>query len=90
MYCPNCGMESTIGLNYCKQCGSNLGDTTQPGEPGSRNVLAALILAGATVALVLGGLAIVLNHVLMLVSAEPGSGLPSNATLCAISATRAR
>jgi hypothetical protein len=24
MNCPNCGAESTFGLNYCKQCGSNL------------------------------------------------------------------
>jgi len=24
MNCPNCGAESTYGLNYCKQCGSNL------------------------------------------------------------------
>ena len=24
MSCPNCGAESTYGLNYCKQCGSNL------------------------------------------------------------------
>ena len=24
MYCPACGIESTQGLNYCKQCGNNL------------------------------------------------------------------
>ena len=24
MNCPNCGAESTYGLHYCKQCGSNL------------------------------------------------------------------
>jgi hypothetical protein len=24
MSCPNCGAASTFGLNYCKQCGSNL------------------------------------------------------------------
>ena len=24
MNCPNCGAESTFGLNYCKQCGSSL------------------------------------------------------------------
>ena len=24
MNCPNCGAASTFGLNYCKQCGSNL------------------------------------------------------------------
>ena len=71
MYCPNCGAESTLGLNYCKHCGSNLAETSLSVEPGSRNVLAALILAGATVALVLGGLAIVLNHALLLVGPQP-------------------
>jgi hypothetical protein len=81
MFCPNCGAESTSGLSYCKHCGSNLADTSQPGEPGSRNVLAALILAGATVAIVLGGLAIVLNHALMLVSPEPsGNALSARDT----------
>jgi hypothetical protein len=64
-------------LNYCKHCGGNLTDASQPGEHGSRNVLAALILAGATVALVLGGLTIVLDHALMLLSREPGNGLSS-------------
>jgi hypothetical protein len=24
MYCPNCGAESTQGLNYCKRCGGSL------------------------------------------------------------------
>lgn len=24
MYCPNCGAESTQGLNYCNRCGGNL------------------------------------------------------------------
>lgn len=24
MFCPNCGLASTRGLNYCNRCGSNL------------------------------------------------------------------
>jgi hypothetical protein len=24
MYCPTCGLENTMGLNYCKRCGANL------------------------------------------------------------------
>ena len=75
MYCPNCGAESTVGLNYCKHCGGNLTETSQPGEPSSRNVLAALILAAATVSLVLGGLAIVLRHAMLLVGPQP-PGVP--------------
>jgi len=56
MYCPNCGAESTFGLNYCKHCGGNLAETGEPAAPPpSRNVFAALILALATAGIVLGG-----------------------------------
>ena len=72
MYCPNCGAESTIGLNYCKHCGSNLSETARPSSaPATRNTLAALILALATVGIVLGGLAIVFTHALALVGSQP-------------------
>jgi hypothetical protein len=27
MYCPSCGNESTVDLNYCKRCGTNLSIT---------------------------------------------------------------
>lgn len=72
MYCPNCGAESTFGLNYCKQCGASLAETTQSATtPNTRNTLAALILALATVAIVLGGLGIVFTHALALVGPQP-------------------
>lgn len=72
MYCPNCGAESTSGLNYCKRCGGNLSETTQPApSPPARNVLAALILAAATVGIVLGGLGIMFTHALALVGPQP-------------------
>ncbi len=71
MYCPNCGAESTFGLNYCKHCGGTLSDTTQSAEPPARNILAALILAAATVGIVLGGLAIVLTQTLNLIGPQP-------------------
>lgn len=77
MYCPNCGAESTFGLNYCKRCGGNLSDTTQPAAPPTKNILAALILAAATVAIVLGGLGIVFNETLSLIGPQvPGFAPP--------------
>lgn len=77
MYCPNCGAESTFGLNYCKHCGGNLSETTQSvSPPATRNVLAALILAAATVAIVLGGLAIVFTHTLSLIGPQPPGFAP--------------
>src|ERR1041384_6041633 len=51
MYCPNCGAESTVGLNYCKRCSGNLSDIAQPATPPAKNNFIAAVLALATVAL---------------------------------------
>ena len=32
MYCPNCGTESTQGLNYCNRCGNSLSAPAQDAE----------------------------------------------------------
>ncbi|HYV03919.1 MAG TPA: hypothetical protein VFB82_05025, partial [Blastocatellia bacterium] len=73
MYCPNCGAESTFGLNYCKHCGGNLGEGTAqvPTTTPARNIFAALILAAATTGIVLGGLAIVFSFALGLIGPQP-------------------
>ena len=76
MYCPNCGAESTFGLNYCKHCGGNLSEATQSAAPPGRNILAALILALATVGIVLGGLAIVFKLTLSLIGPQPPGFTP--------------
>jgi hypothetical protein len=76
MYCPKCGAESTFGLNYCKHCGGNLFDTTQSAAPPAKNILAALILAAATVAIVLGGLGIVFSEALSLIGPQPTGFVP--------------
>lgn len=79
MFCPNCGAESTIGLNYCKHCGGSLSDATQPAPSPGKNVLAALILAAATVGIVLGGIAIVFNFALSLIGPQsPGFTPPAH------------
>jgi hypothetical protein len=72
MYCPNCGAESTFGLNYCKHCGGGLTEVAPPdAAPPARNVAAALILAAATVAIVLGGLGIVFTEALSVIGPQP-------------------
>ena len=76
MYCPNCGAESTFGLNYCKHCGGNLSDAPQQAPPPARNVLAALILAAATLGIVLGGLGIVFSAALSLIGPQPPGFAP--------------
>jgi len=32
MHCPNCGVKATHGLNFCKNCGTNLNQPTGPVE----------------------------------------------------------
>ena len=78
MYCPNCGAESTFGLNYCKRCGGNLSETAPPASPTSaKNVLAALILAAATTGMVLGGIAIIYSMTLGLIGPQPPGFSPA-------------
>src|SRR5437868_5902121 len=71
MYCPNCGAESTFGLNYCKRCGGNLSDVQQSAAPPGKNIVAAVILATAMVAIALGGLGIVFSEALWLITPKP-------------------
>lgn len=80
MYCPNCGAESTFGLNYCKQCGANLAEPSQSTSTNKpRNTFAALILALATLGIVLGGLGIVFTHALELAGSQPPGFSPPSA-----------
>jgi hypothetical protein len=49
MYCPSCGTEVTLGLNYCNRCGANLSQSTNLPEPPVRSVN----LTGPTIAIAL-------------------------------------
>ena len=89
MYCPNCAAEHAYGLRYCKQCGLNLMDGTQPATPpppaAPKMGIAAWPLALATVAITLGGLGIVFTHAFDLMRARfPGDTVNSEATPVAI------
>lgn len=49
MYCPSCGTEVTLGLNYCNRCGANLSQSTNLPEQPVRLVN----LTGPTIAIAL-------------------------------------
>jgi len=59
MFCPSCGIEYTVGLNYCNRCGANLSLT--PGtnaEVVPLNVTKPTLIIGVTLLmLTLGGFA---------------------------------
>lgn len=76
MFCPNCGAESTLGLNFCKHCGGSLSDSSPSSPAPARNIFAALILALATAGIVLGGIAIVFNFALSLIGPQPPGYAP--------------
>ena len=63
MYCPNCGTESTQGLNYCNRCGNSLSAPAQTDAEKVRPAVSASMAwaVGVTTALpVLIGLGILL------------------------------
>ena len=71
MYCPDCGVETTYGLRYCKGCGANLvehGPAMQPPPRVVRTTGAAWAVALATIAITLAGLGIVFNIALELMN----------------------
>ena len=57
MYCPSCGAESALDLNYCNRCGANMVQTLEPAQPiAPVNVTKAITTIGlTTVLLTLGG-----------------------------------
>src|SRR5438128_933474 len=57
MYCPSCGAESTLELNYCNRCGANLAGSVAPRTPFVPVSVTkpALVLGLTTTALTLGG-----------------------------------
>jgi hypothetical protein len=78
MHCPACGAESTSGLRYCKRCGGNLFEPTQPAlliaPPNSSRLNgAAWAIALASVAITLGGLGIIFTHAFDLMRPTPPS-----------------
>lgn len=60
MYCPSCGIESSLDLNYCNRCGANMVQTLAPSQQITPiNITKPAIAIGlTTVFLTLGGFAV--------------------------------
>lgn len=78
MFCPSCGTESTIELNYCNRCGANLGSPTLPTtELAPVNLTKPIAIIGAIVLfLTLGGFAGVLSAASEIARSGTGKDLP--------------
>jgi hypothetical protein len=75
MYCPNCGIEATPGLNYCKRCGGSLTQSqlsVAPEMPRAVSPAGTWAIGMTTLFLVVGGLAVLLGTLIALTN----SGLP--------------
>jgi hypothetical protein len=59
MYCPSCGSETIVGLNYCNRCGMNLSPApVAPVEVAPINLTKPILIFGAVILfLTLGGFA---------------------------------
>ena len=57
MYCPSCGAESALEMNYCNRCGANMTQTTAPVQQLAPISLTkpAIAIGLTTVLLTLGG-----------------------------------
>ena len=60
MYCPSCGAESTLELNYCNRCGANMVQALAPSQQiVPLNITKPILAIGlTTVLLTLGGFGI--------------------------------
>lgn len=78
MYCPSCGAESTIELNYCNRCGANLGSPPFPTtELAPVSVTKPIAVIGAVVLfLTLGGFAGVLSTAVEISTRVGGGDVP--------------
>ena len=51
MFCPSCGAEYTIGLNYCNRCGANLNTALNQIEMAPVNVTKPVMAIGLIILL---------------------------------------
>jgi hypothetical protein len=75
MFCPSCGTESTIELNYCNRCGANLSAPLIPStEIAPINVTRPILIIGVVMLfLTLGGFAGVLSSAIEVATRPAGS-----------------
>jgi hypothetical protein len=63
MYCPSCGNESVLDLNYCNRCGANMTVALAPAQQMTPANLTkpTLILGLTTAGITLGGFALLIE-----------------------------
>ena len=62
MFCPSCGAEYAIGLNYCNRCGANLSTSLAEAELGPVSITKPIIVIGLILlTITLGGFAAVIE-----------------------------
>lgn len=74
MFCPSCGTECPVGLNYCNRCGANLSAlTTQPEIVHVNLTKPALIIGAILAVFTLGGFGALIGGALALAPVVKGS-----------------
>ncbi len=69
MYCPSCGAENSLGLNYCNRCGANLSlpATTAGPEVQALSLTKPVLILGLVVtSITLGGIALLVDGAIRL------------------------
>ena len=68
MYCPNCGLEATPGLSYCKRCGGSLTPLSVTAQEARTAIPAgsAWAIGVTNLFLVVGGLAVLFGMLVAL------------------------
>jgi len=64
MYCPSCGAESTLELNYCNRCGASMAPSTELAPISLTKP--ALVIGAIVTALTLGGFSILIEGAIRL------------------------
>ena len=79
MFCPSCGAESTIELNYCHRCGANLSLALSPNpEIAPMNVTKPILIISITLLLLtLGGFAGIISGTIEMVRNGAGPVSPA-------------
>src|SRR2546428_8950181 len=79
MFCPSCGAESTIELNYCHRCGANLSlALTANAEIAPINLTKPILISSVTLlVLTLGGFAGIISGTIEMVRNGAGPMSPA-------------
>jgi len=79
MFCPSCGAESTIELNYCNRCGANLSSGLGANaEIAPINVTKPILIISVTLLLLtLGGFAGIISGTIEMIQSGAGKLSPA-------------